>query len=234
MRARAARVDPVQQERAEESARGGADGQRRNAELLHQQQAADDGAQVVDERRHRLHVELLAHQQHRAEHAARKEEQLRRQQDARELHAQRRLLRVVAVEPPVDVPGRENLGQQDGRAQHDVHGAENDRERPLPLLLAAGIAIAGQDGDESDRPRPAHQEIRDHVGQHEGAVERVGGHAPAEEPEDVLDPHQADDARQEGRRHQHQGGGKRRVRVRRPQRSQRARPPRLRSPQRLS
>ena len=90
-RARAARKIPVEQEGAEERARRGADGQRRNAQLLYQQQAADDGAQVVDQRRYRLHIELLAHQQHRAKHAAGKEEQLRGQQNARELDAQRRL-----------------------------------------------------------------------------------------------------------------------------------------------
>ena len=43
--------------------------------------------------------------------------------------------RVEAVKPPVDVPGREDFGEQDGGAQHQVHGGENDGERALSLLL---------------------------------------------------------------------------------------------------
>ncbi len=95
--------------------------------------------ETVDERRDRLHAELLAHQQHRAEDAARKETQLRRQQNAREHYAQRCFLRIKAVEPPVHVPGREDLRQHDGAAQHQVHGGENDGERALAFCFAARL-----------------------------------------------------------------------------------------------
>ena len=78
---------------------------------------------------------------------------------------------IEAVEPPVDVPGREDLGQHDGRAQHQVHGGEDDRERALALGFAPGLAIAREDGDEGDGGRAADQKVRDHVGQHKGGVE---------------------------------------------------------------
>ena len=112
------------------------------------------------------------------------------------LHAECGFLRVKSVEPPVNVPGREDLGQHDGRAQHQVHGGENDRERPLAFRLASGFSIAGEDGDKGDGGGAAHQKIGDHVGQNESGVEGVGLHSAAEQPDDVFDPHQADDARQ--------------------------------------
>ena len=142
-----------------------AEGERRDADALDEQQAADDGAESVDERRHGLHTELLAHQQHRAKDAAGEETQLRGEQNAREEHAEGRFLRVKTVEPPAHVPGGKDFGQNDGRAQHQVHGGENDGERALAFGLAAGLAIAGEDGDEGDGGRAADQEVGDHVGQ---------------------------------------------------------------------
>ncbi len=108
-----------------------------DADFLDEQQAADDGAHAVDERRDGLHVELLAHQEHRAEDAAGKEAQLRGQQNAREQHAEIGLVRVEAVEPPAHVPGGEDFGENDGRAQHQVHGGEDDGERALAFGIAA-------------------------------------------------------------------------------------------------
>ena len=177
--------------------------------------AANDRAEAVDERRDGLHVELLAHQQHRAEDAAGEEAQLRGQQNAREQHAERGLLRVEAVEPPVHVPGSKDFGQDDGRAQHQVHGGEDDRERALAFGIAALLVIAGKDGDEGDGCRAADEEIGDHVGQDEGGVESVGLDAAAEEPDDIFDPHQPDDAREKSGHHEHDGGGEDAVPVRR-------------------
>ena len=113
---------------------------------------------------------------------------------------------VEAVEPPAHVPGRKDLGQHDGRAQHQVHGGENHRERTVGFCLATLLAIASEDGDKSDGGRAADEEIGDHVGQNEGGIEGIGLSAAAEEPDDVLDPHQPDDARQKRGHHEDHGG----------------------------
>ena len=212
-RAGAARKEPIQEKRAAERSSHGADGERGDADALDQQQSADDGAEAIDERRHGLDAKLLAHQQHRAKDAAGEETQLRGKQNAREQHAERGLLRVKAVEPQVNVPGSEDLGEHDGRAQHQVHGGEDDGERTLALGFAPGLAIAGEDGDEGDGGRAADQEIRDHVGQDKGGIESVGLDAAAEEPSDIFDAHQPDDAREKRGNHQQDGGGKDAVRV---------------------
>ena len=227
-RAGAVREEPIKKKRPADGARHGADGQRRDADALDEQQAADDGAETVDERRHGLHTELLAHQKHRAKDSTGKEAQLRGQQNAREEHAERGFLRVKAVEPPADVPWGEDFGEDDGRAQHEIHGGEDDGERALAFSLAARFAIAGKDGDKGDGGRAADKEIGDHVGQDKGGVQRVGLHAAAKEPGDVFDADQADDAREKRGDHEHDGGGKDAVRVRRVQEAAPARPPRRR------
>ena len=73
------------------------------------------------------------------------------------------------------------------------------------------------------------RQVGDHVGQDEGGVEGVGGNATAEEPHDVFDPHQRDDARQECGHHEHHGGRKNTVRMGGVKESQAARPPRTRA-----
>ncbi len=236
-RAGAMREDGVEQKRAEEGSGNGADGERRDAEAMHEQHSADDGAEVIDERRDGLHVELLADQEHGAKDSAGEEEKLRGQQDAGELDAEGCLLRVEAGEPPVDVPGRDDLGDQNRRAKHEVHGGEDDGEGALAIGLAAGVAIAGEDGDKGDGGRAADEEVGDHVGQHEGGIEGVGCHAAAKEPHNVLHPDKANDARQEGGDHQQHGSRESRVRVRRMQNAEKARQrgarPRLRLVRRL-
>ena len=216
-RARPPCEDRIQQKRTQKCSGQRSDGQRRDAQAVHQKQAARNGAQVVDQRRECLHAELLAHQQHRAKDSAGEEEQLRGQQNARQPHAQSRFFRVKAIEPPVNVERGENLGQHNGRAQHQKHGGQNHRERALPLLFAPGFAIAREDGDKGDGGRAAHQKIRNHVRQHEGGVEGIGFHAAAKEPGDVFDPHQANDAREKGRGHQHYGCREGRMRMGRAQ-----------------
>ncbi len=52
-----------------------------------------------------------------------------------------------------------------------VRMTESERS---PFGFAARIAIAGEDGDKGDGCRAAHQKVRDHVGQHECGIERVG------------------------------------------------------------
>ena len=202
----AAREDVIQQKRAEERACHGADGQRRDADFVHQQDAANDGAEAVDQRCDGLHAELLPDQQYRPKDSAGKEAQLGRQQDAGQMHAERGFLRVKSAKPPVDIPGRKDFGQPDGCAEHQAHGGHNHGERPLPLHLAPGFAVAGEDGDKGDGGRAADQKVGDHVGQHKCAVERVGRHAAAEEPDDVFDAHEADDAGEKRGGHQQDGG----------------------------
>ena len=58
-----------------------------------QKQSADDRPQAVDQRRHGLHAELLAHQKHRAKDTAGKEKQLRRKQNAGQVNAECGLFR---------------------------------------------------------------------------------------------------------------------------------------------
>lgn len=129
--------DSVEQERAEEGSSDGADGERGNADVMHQQDATDDGAEVIDERRDGLHVELLADKEHGPENSPGEEEKLSGQKDAREMHAERGLFRVEAGEPPVDVPGGDDFGDEDCGAENEVHGGEDDGEGALTLGLAA-------------------------------------------------------------------------------------------------
>ena len=64
------------------------------------------------------------------------------------------------------------------------------------------VVIAAEHGDEGDRRGSADEEIGDHVGELECGVEGVGVGVASEEVGDVLDPHQAHDAREHGRVHQ--------------------------------
>jgi hypothetical protein len=54
--------------------------------------------------------------------------------------------------------------------------------------------------------RAADQEVGDHVGQNENGVEGVGLHAASEQPSNVFDVHQADDARMKRGDHEQDGG----------------------------
>ena len=164
------REKPIQKKRPAHGSGHGAEGKRGDADALDQQQSADDGAETVDERRHGLNRKLLAHQQHRAKDAAGEETQLRGQQNAREQHAEGGFLRVETAEPPAHEPGSKDFGQNDGRAQNQVHGGEDDGERTLAFGLAPGLAIAGEDGDEGDGGRAADEKVGDHVGQEKAAL----------------------------------------------------------------
>ena len=119
------RENPIQEERPKKSPRHRAYGQRGDTDPLHQQRATYNGAQPIDQRRHRLHAELFPHQQNRAKYPTGKETQLRRQQYPRQAHAQRRLLRIESRKPPMDVPRSKYLCQHNGSAQHQVHGRQN-------------------------------------------------------------------------------------------------------------
>ena len=138
----------IEQERPEKGAGHRADGQRGDAHAALEEQAADDGAQGIDEGGHGLDAELPAHQEHRAKNSAGEEAQLGRKQNAGEVDTEGGFFRVEAGEHAVDVPGGDDLGEQDGAAQDQVHGGENDGEGPLPVGFAAGVAIAGEDGDQ--------------------------------------------------------------------------------------
>jgi len=200
---------------------------------MNQKQAADDSAEVVNQRSHGLHTELFANQQNRAEDAAGKEEQLRGQQDSREAHAQRGFYGIESVEPPMDVPRGEDFSKYQSCAQHQVHGGQDYRKRALPLFFMSGFAIAGEDGDKGDGSCTADQKIGNHVRQNKGGVECVRLHTTAEEPGDVFNPHQAHDARQKRGGHQHQSRSECRMRVRRTQQSQGASPSGVRRHYRL-
>ena len=163
--------------------------------------------------RHGLYAEPLAHHQDRAKNTAGEKTQLRGQQNAREHCALRGFRRIEAAEPPAHVPGREDFREHDGRAQHEVNGGKNHGERAVAFGLAALLAIAGEDGDKGDGGRAADEEIGDHVGQDESGIEGIGLSAAAEEPDNVLDPYQSDEARQKRGHHQDYGGGEDAVRV---------------------
>ena len=94
----------------------------------------------------------------------------------------------------MNVQGRKDLGQHDSGAQNEVHGGQDDRERALPLCFASCLPIAREDGDKGDGGGAADQEVRDHVGQHEGGVQGVGLHPLPKQPNDILNPHKTDDA----------------------------------------
>lgn len=91
------REEPVEEKRPEDGSADGAQGERGDADALDQQHAPDDGPEAVDEGRHSLDAELLAHHENRAEDAAGEEAQLRGQQNAGELYAQRGFLRVETM-----------------------------------------------------------------------------------------------------------------------------------------
>ena len=65
-------------------------------------------------------------------------------------------------------------------------------------------------------------------GRTKAALRASASHAAAEEPDDVFDPHQADDARKERGHHEHDGGGKDAVRVGGVKQAAEARPTRRR------
>jgi hypothetical protein len=108
------------------------------------------------------------------------------------------LFRRKALEPPADIEGRKDLGEEDRAAQDQQHRGENDRHRARALLVTTSVAIAAEDRNKRHRRRTADKKIRDHVGELEGGIEGVGLRARSEEVGDVLHAHKADDSREEG------------------------------------
>ena len=206
-RAGAVREECVEQKWADDGAGQRAIRQRRYAEAMNQEDAAEDGAHAVDERGDGLNGELLAHQEHRAEDTAGKEEQLRGQQDAREVDAERGFGRVKTVEPPVHEQGGEKFGDEDGRAEHEKHGVEDDGERTLAFNLAALTLVACEDGDERDGGRAANQEVSNHVRELKRCQECVRLHAASKDPGDVHVAQHTEETGHGREDHQDDGGG---------------------------
>ena len=157
----AMRPHGIQQERSAEGAGDCADGQRRDAEIVEEDDTAEDGAAVVNQRRDGLNVELLAHQQDRAEDAAGEEEDRRDQKNAREPDTQRGL-RGIAVEPAqesVHEDGRQEFTSDDGDCKDTDHSRQDDGHGALALSLATRVAVARQHGHEGDGRSAADQEV---------------------------------------------------------------------------
>ena len=107
----------------------------------------------------------------------------------------------------------EDLGEEDGAAEDDDHGVEDDGEGAFAFGFVVVGAIAVEDGDEGDGGGSADEEIVDPLGEVEGYVVGVGVVACAEFVGDVLVADQADDAREESGEGEEKGGGSRGVTV---------------------
>src|SRR5579862_5128004 len=140
--------DGVEKEWAADGSRDCADGERMNSECVREEDAAEDRSQAVDERCDRLHGELLADEEDGSEDATGEKAELCGKQDAGELCAEVGFGGGESAKPPADVPGGSELGEEDGAAEHQRHGGEDDRHGPLAFGLAALLAIAAEHGDE--------------------------------------------------------------------------------------
>ncbi len=91
----------------------------------------------------------------------------------------------------------EDFGEEDGAAEDDDHGVEDDGEGALAFGFVVVGAVAVEDGDEGDGGGSADEEVVDPLGEVEGYVVGVGVVACAELVGDVLVADKADDAGEE-------------------------------------
>ena len=97
------------------------------------------------------------------------------------------------MQEDADVEGRKNFAEDDGCAQHQQHGAENDGHCLFALVFAALFAVATEDGDEGNGSGAACQQIGEHVGQLKRGGVGIGERTRAEQERDDLDAHQSND-----------------------------------------
>ena len=96
-----------------------------------------------------------------------------------------------------DVKGGEDLGEEDGGAEDDDHGVEDDGERALPFVFVVVGAIPFKDGDEGDGSRSAYEEVVDQLWEIKSCVVGVGTVGCAEFVGDILLADEANDAGEE-------------------------------------
>ena len=206
----------------EETARHRAHRQRSDPKVMRQRYAAEDNAEVVDDRPQRRHQEHPVRRQHRRHDSADIEEQLRRQQNARQIDAKPVLLRRKVRRNRRDNLRREKLGSHDPDHQHCRHDADDRRKSPVRLLLFLVRQVSRVDCDERDARRPARENVVEEVRNGERRYISVRRVPRTKRIRDVRVAQVADDPRQHHRAHQQQRGRVRRVLVRRTQHPQRA------------
>ena len=191
-----------------------AEGERRDSHLASGDNSSADDEHVVDERTECRQQEQTVREQDRRNDSANIKEDLRRQQDAREMNAEPHLLGREAVEHPAGELRREDLGQDGAGDEHRGHHGNDDGESFLRILLALFRQKPGVDGDEGDRSGAAGDDVVEPVGEGEGGDVGVGLLSGAESVGDVGLADVSDHARERDGRHQQQRCRKRRVLVR--------------------
>jgi hypothetical protein len=181
----AARSPGVEKERAGEGSGECSDAEGRDAHAAGEEDSAKDDAEVVDEGRDGLEGELLSHEEHGGEDSTGEEEELRGKKDAGDAGTEEAFGR-GGVEVDAGEERGEDLGEQDGEAENDGHGVEDDGEGSLAFGLVVLGAVAVEDGDEGDGGCAADEQVVDPLGEVEGNVVCVGGVSGSETPGDVL------------------------------------------------
>ena len=203
----------VEEEGAEDGSDERADTEGGDARAGGEEDSAEDDAEVIDEGRDGLEGELFADEEDGGEDSAGEEEELRGEEDTGDAGAEDSLWG-RGVEVDAGEEWGEDLGEQDGAAEDDDHGVENDGERAFAFGFVVGGAVAVEDGDEGDGGGAADEEVVDPLGEVEGYVVGVGVVAGAELVGDVLVADEADDSGEESGEGEEEGGGGRGVAVR--------------------
>ena len=183
-----------------------ADAERGDAHAAGEECSASDDAEVVDEWSERLEGELFADEEDSGEDAASKEEELAGEKDARDAGGEDAFGR-GGIEVEADVVGGEDLGEDDGGAEDEDHGVEDDGEGAFAFELVVVGTVALENSDEGDRGGAADEEVVDELGEIEGYVVGVGVVACAELVGDELIANEADDAGEERGQGEEQGCG---------------------------
>src|SRR5439155_2838536 len=184
-------------ERADDRAGERAPRQRRDAVAPPERRAAGDGAEVVEGRRQRRGHEAAAREQRRRRQPAQIEEELRRQEDARERDRQLEVLGAQLAQVAGGDPRRRELERDDARHDDQRHDGGDDREHVVAARLVILLEVARVDGDEGDRERAAGHDVIEEIGDGEGGVEGVGGAGGAEQRGDDRVAQKAEHARQQ-------------------------------------
>ena len=121
-----------------------------------------------------------------SEYSSGEEEELAGKEEACEVGAEGGGFRVEAGEKGAGVEGGEELREEDGEAEDDEHGIEDDRQGAVCSGVVSCVAVAVEDGDEGDAGYAADEEVADHVGKLEGGGVGVGQVACAEDVGNVF------------------------------------------------
>ncbi len=182
----------VEEEGPEIGSGEGPDAEGGDAHAIGEEEAAGDDAEVVDERGDGLVGELFADEEDGGKDSAGEEEELAGEEDAGDAGAEKALGR-VGIEVDADVEGGEDLCEEDGSAEDDDHGVEDDGEGAFAFGLVVVGAVALEDGDEGDGGGSTDEEVVDQFGEEEGYVVGVGVMTRSELVGDVLVADEADD-----------------------------------------